>query len=142
MKPSTTINRLLALAAFMRKLPRSVFDMNCWIRDKSVTADEDEKHYKHHNYTKMPECGMAACLGGWATHVVPELVIKKGAVYNTRTRKVSDVAFADAFGISDDDAYRLTDGNALHRTPFKAAKAVEEVAAAIAKEHGYEIVNA
>ncbi len=85
---------------------------------------------------------MAGCLGGWATRIVPELVLKDACLYNTRTRQRESRAFSDAFGITMYDSNTLTNGDAEHKTPKAAAKVVELLAADIAEVHGYEIVNA
>lgn len=114
--------------------------MECWVRRSSESSDQINQDL--HSYIKTPTCGTAACLGGWATHIVPELVLEKGNLFNTRTRKYDCHAFAAAFGLPCDIAQRLTDGDAPHTTPSKAAKAVEVVAVDFAKDHGYEIVPA
>lgn len=140
MRTNVTINRLLALAQFLRELPRRAFDMECWVRKS--TEELFDIDITLHNYTKTPECGMVSCLGGWATHIVHELVLKDGRLHNTRTHKWESVAFADAFGLSMHDSDMLTNGDAEHTTPKTAAKAVELLASEIATDHGYEIVNA
>lgn len=142
MKISTTINRLLKLAQFLRELPRCSFDMQCWIRDKGrIPDDSEDDRFDRYNCNKIPECGMAACLGGWATHIVPELVIKKGGLHNTRTGGSDYTAFGYAFGLDGVTAEILTDGDADHKTPKQAAKVLEELAVEIAKANDYEIVQ-
>ncbi len=140
MRINVTINRLLALAQFLRELPRRAFDMGCWVRKSNEDLLDIDS--SKHSYKKTPECGMAGCLGGWATHIVPELVLKGGYLYNTRTHQRESRAFADAFGITTYDSNILTDGDAEHKTPKAAAKVVELLAANIAEVHDYEIVNA
>lgn len=139
MRTSTTINRLLALAQFLRELPRRAFDMECWVRKSTEQLFDIE--VRKHNYNKTPECGMVGCLGGWATHIARELILKDGRLYNTRTCKWETVAFADAFGISMHDSDVLTNGDAEHTTPKAAAKIVELLASEIATGHGYEIIQ-
>ncbi len=71
---------------------------------------------------------------------MPELVLDAGNLFNKRTHRSDLYAFSDAFGISEDTAANLTDVDAAHKTPLKAAKAVEVVAVDFAEKHGYEIV--
>ena len=73
---------------------------------------------------------------------MPELVLDAGNLFNKRTRRSDLYAFSDAFGISEDTAANLTNGDASHKTPLKAAKAVELVAVEFAEANGYEIVPA
>ena len=126
MQPLKSINRLLALEAFLRDVPRRDFNQAYW--QESDESDETE-----------PKCGTAACIGGWATHIVPELVLSGDGIYNKKTKSEDRQAFADAFGLSDPVSRSLVRGDAPHKTPLRAAAAVLAAAQSIADEFDYEI---
>ena len=89
--------------------------------------------------TKVHICRTAACLGGWATAVIPELILDCGGLLNTRTDTRGHFAFADALGISGGLAMRLTLGSARHNTARKAAERMLFEAERIAEKHDIKI---
>lgn len=138
MSVRTSINRLLRLAALLRDLPKDEFDMVDWASDGV---------YGPCLLNAKPKCGMVCCIGGWATAIHPDLVLRYFAsdenadLENKRTGSDGPDAFADAFGINLDTASSLLHWQAPHQTRAKAAAAVEKVASQLALENGYEIVE-
>jgi hypothetical protein len=127
--PRTNINRLLRLAGLLRSLPPEQVDMN------------------HVAYEST--CGTVCCIAGWATRVHPDLTLgppNDGGDRYLRHKGKENLSyhdcFAEAFGLDMDTAVELTRANAPHRTPAACALAVERVAADLAVQHGYEIVEA
>jgi len=125
--PRTNIDRLLRLAALLRDLPPKDFNQGQW-----YGSDRDPD-------VRKAKCDMVCCLGGWATTIHPDLIFGPDGLYFQNTR--AHLAFAVAFGLDEDVARALTDGDAPHQTPKAAARAVENVAADLAAEHDYEIVE-
>lgn len=138
-KIGTAINRLLELAELVRTLEPSNFSMANWCRWK------DSKNYN--NLPKKPtQCKTTACIGGWATWIHPDLYLSKdGDLCHTNDDEKNDTyvvhPFAKAFHLTEKVADDLTYYKAPHQTPKAAAKAVEKVAADLAKKHGYDIVT-
>lgn len=128
--PRTNINRLLRLAGLLRDLPPKNFDIGSWAEESAPPP--------------KAKCGMTCCIGGWATVIHPDLTLSLSGglrINGSYSGGSGHKSFAKAFGLSNDAAYPLTDGDASHRTPKAAARAVEKVAADLAEEHGYEIVE-
>lgn len=129
--PRININRLLALAALLRGLPDKAFCMDDWVAPEDALPK-----------LKKAKCGMTCCIGGWATCVHPDLMLYGPGLRLQNARNFSGLAnFAEAFGLDQHTAFGLTDSDALHKTPEAAARAVEAVAADLAAEHDYEIVE-
>lgn len=132
----TSVNRLLRLADLLRySVDPDDFDMGAWVG-------------KHARSQKKAKCGTVACIGGWATAIHPKLeltgddIIYRPVAGSRKNLRSGVGAFAEAFDLDFNTAYRLTDACAPHRTPKQAARAVEKVAAALAENNDLEIVLA
>lgn len=118
MRTSTTLRRLRKLADHIARVPRREFDMGSW------------------------RCGTKHCIGGHAALLFPremKFVTFDGGNYILSRRAVTDddidpfYAFAEAFGITIEDAEDLCDPFAAHQTPKAAARAIRRLADRIEK---------
>lgn len=130
---TVSVNRLLRLADVLDTLTDVQFDQTRWV---DIEAREDKV------FKKPLKCGMACCIGGWATMVHPHLEIYNGSLRNTQSYQIDAGAFATAFGLNEITAQRITDAGARHRKPKDAAKVIIQLAEKLAAENDLEIVNA
>lgn len=127
------IKGLTKLANVLKRLPRKQFDMETW-------------------WKKTP-CGTAGCIAGWAATVFPSRFKRVDGypMYNETNGSMTDItgydiqhrssgargemAFANAFRISEEDAENLTlEDMSTKRTPKAAAKAVMLLVGKLKKE--------
>lgn len=127
---TVSVNRLLRLSKVLDTLKDDQFDQSKW-------TDIEDKVFK-----KPLKCGMACCIGGWATTVHPHLEIYNGSLRNTQSIEGDVDAFATAFGLNEDTALLITNAGAHHRKPKDAAKVIFKLAERLAAENDLEIVNA
>jgi len=121
---------LLKLADHIEAVPDSGFKMDVWCS----VVDGKTASMEHHK--RQYSCGMAACVGGHAAIKFPKrLRLRKmkdwygklvlGRLFLGKTSRIEGPsAFSRAFGICDVCAEHLTDSDAPHDTPKKAAKAI------------------
>lgn len=141
-----SLNRLLKLADLVRNLEPHQFNMAVYVHGKHDHYDADNGgHYTDFTDANSSLCGTPACVAGWATKVHPdlELVLRNNGhnnVYlNTPEGRSSEhYAFAQAFGISFQDAYDITQTN-FGATAEEKAEQVEDIAHKYAEEWGYVI---
>jgi len=127
------IDRLLRLVDFLRELPSSNFDMNCWNRNGPVR--------------KKPACGTTACTAGWSTLFFPELKLDRKSFRGNITLKNGSKdgtrAVAAAWGAEWRDTYDMcNDRRSKIKTPKQAANALAKFIRRHARDSGYEIVDA
>lgn len=120
MKPD--IKGLMKLGRALRRVPKARFRQGHWW---TKTFDEDAKG----------GCGTAGCVAGWAATLFPhrfrkvneESIGKAELWYEVEHRssgKTGTEAFARGFRIDYEDAEHITNGEASHQTPKRAAQAV------------------
>lgn len=134
MKPD--LKGLLKLGRALKRVPRNQFDMTRWWEE---VTDKNDKG----------SCGTAGCIAGWAATVFPHrfkrVEIDTIQDDNGRMLKTYDVvhrstgasgtdAFAAGFRISDEEAYKITDGGARHSTPKTAARAIFRLVARLKRQ--------
>lgn len=119
-RPARVAARLRKLAAHLRKVKPSLFDMAAW-------------------GTKT-NCGTVACVAGHACAVFPKELrltasgYSDGLIVYSRDGLFDGTdAFRAAIGLDDDPACALTQPDALHRTPKLAARECERLAKEIEK---------
>lgn len=109
------------------------FNMRAWILDKEgINRTNDGKAIK---------CKTAACIGGWATQVIPELGLIDGELVNTKTDRNNERAFADAFGLSESVANDTVKASAPHHTIALAIDHVAKLAEKATEALGYDVVE-
>jgi hypothetical protein len=113
--------RLLKLAAFLRTLPKSLFDMRKWVRE-----DKNGHRHKHASL----ECKTTACAGGWATYLFKE----NGLTYDWRSNNIiipgktawTHETMQKFFGIDDSYTLFMLFGASHERTPKEEAEIIEQ----------------
>ena len=113
------------LAEFIEtKVPKKAFDMRAWSR--LINGEVLSRKHTDKNY----ECGMTACLGGWAALAFPRRLQLRpserychlddsgsGVLYTIDEQYSDSDAFAVAFGFCWYCAEEVTDPSAPHQTP-------------------------
>lgn len=125
------VKRLEKLAAHLDKVPRRAFKMDSWVIGKDGTTECERGAVTRIRQAAKNDfkCGMAACVGGHAAILFPDLLtIREGSLAYLGERQVWDVeAFARAFKICREHALYLTTPIAMHQTPKAAAQVIREL---------------
>lgn len=131
-KHRAQVERRNKLIQVLRNLKKKQFYMESFFCDngEEVWPTYDEIRVAR-KLRKDPECGSAACVGGWATVLFPRHASKVGGVIEY------EMDMANLVGISTDDAHKLMfDG--MHMTAKQKAKQLERMGKDYdkASEHG------
>lgn len=127
MSQSVFQKRRAKLAAFLSSIPDKGFNMCRWVSqgNRYVTPSRYMAALKAAKRNKF-ECGMAACVGGYAVLVFPRLLTHSGEdgypILREETWISGSEAIAKVLGITGTAASALCAGDAAHRTPKAAAK--------------------
>lgn len=96
------------------KETKSHFDLSTWMNDEMVKTLQEGHLFNQINAQTEGinfDCGMSACVGGWATNIIKELVYdaNRDQLVNLKTESEDFSAFADAFGITEGEAMFICD---------------------------------
>lgn len=124
------IRRMEKLAAHLDTVPPRGFFMMAWItgycrsdNDKTKVAQLKEAHKNEY------KCGMAACVGGHAAIVFPNLLAyEHGCIVHAQHSELEgSEAIGRVLGLCIDHAMQLTAAGARHQTPKAAAKFIRSL---------------